>query len=185
MARERLLRRKGTSVASLSSVSYSTEELIHPVVNSTEEKKHDYELANVWASMLQTADLKSTLEAKINALGSQLSDIKNGQQFKKRDCLEEITNQRFANLHEVQQQQIQMQSLMMSQLVNQQQHQRQQPAPIIVQQAQERDVQDILSTHMNHHKLSFIVLVWTRHAKTQFCFIIFLNWVDYIYCEFS
>jgi len=169
VARERLLRRKGTSVASLSSVSYSTEELIHPVVNSTEDKKHDYELANVWASMLQTADLKSTLEAKINALGSQLSDIKNGQQFKRRDCLEEITNQRFANLHEVQQQQIQMQSLMMSQLVNQQQHQRQQPAPIIVQQAQpmpqpRREVPE--PTPPNSHRQQVIVKDVPQHAPT-------------------
>ena len=41
--------------------------------------------------------------------------------FRKRDGLEELTNQRFENLHEVQQQQIQMQTLMMNQLMSQKQ----------------------------------------------------------------
>ena len=81
-------------------------------------------------SKLKTADLKSTLEAKINAISTQLDDMKNAQLYKKRDGLEEITNQRFESLHEVQQQQIQMQTLMMNQLMNQKQNQ-----PVIVQSA--------------------------------------------------
>ena len=80
-ARDRLLRKKGSSVAS--SISYSTEELIKTVPQSHPiERNHDYELANVWANMLQTADLKSTLEAKINALSNQLTEIKNAQTYK-------------------------------------------------------------------------------------------------------
>ena len=82
-ARDRLLRKKGSSVAS--SISYSTEELIKTVPQShpiEPQRNHDYELANVWANMLQTADLKSTLEAKINALSNQLTEIKNAQTFK-------------------------------------------------------------------------------------------------------
>ena len=52
-ARDRLMRKKGNSLTS--SVSYSTDSLVKSTEfhKEVENVKHDYELANVWANMLQ------------------------------------------------------------------------------------------------------------------------------------
>ena len=55
-ARDRLMRKKGNSLTS--SVSYSTDSLVKSSEfhKDVENVKHDYELANVWANMLQALD---------------------------------------------------------------------------------------------------------------------------------
>ena len=68
-------------------------------------------------TLVQTADLKSSLEAKISNLSEQLREIKNYQNFAPRGgALDDVTNKKFETIQEIQNQQIQFQNYMMTQL---------------------------------------------------------------------
>ena len=82
---------------------------------------HDYELVNTWSNMLQTADLKSSLEAKISNLSDQLREIKQYHNSfappgGHKSALDDVTNKKFETIQEIQNQQIQFQNYMMTQL---------------------------------------------------------------------
>ena len=68
-------------------------------------------------TLIQTADLKSSLEAKISNLSEQLREIKNYHNFAPRGgALDDVTNKKFETIQEIQNQQIQFQNYMMTQL---------------------------------------------------------------------
>ena len=69
--------RKNLFDVSSSTASSREYKVVHPIrVESNSVKKPEPDLSATWAAMLQTAELKSSLEAKIQMLSNQINNLK-------------------------------------------------------------------------------------------------------------
>lgn len=67
------------SSSTSSSIDYK---VVHPIrlqTNSSITRSSNEDVAKTWSAMLQTADLKSSLEAKIQMLSEQIGNLKQAQ----------------------------------------------------------------------------------------------------------